>query len=434
MSSDGTKPTDDPESSKWTDFYRMHLLNVILPFWKKAEDRVFGGVYTCYNNAGDTRLGTNKYTWSQGRMVWVWSRLCDQIARGIVPGDAEALRAQAARTVAFLEAHAFLEDGTCCFLLAENGDKLEPAAGAGYHTSLYADGFVMLGFAEYARAFGQREWADRALAMYRRIVPALRAGGIRSDPYPVPPELDAHGYHMIGLSLALQMQETAAAFGDVEAAGEALRDIAAFTSAIVGRFAGEDGLIRELIPRVPGDATHAGSLATGHVNPGHSIECMWFVLEGARRTGDTHAVAQAVRIVKRTFAAGWDERFGGLLRFVDPSGGRPTAPGGGTAYESMVADTWDTKLWWPHSEALYTTLLGYRMTGDAELLELHRRTHDYTFRTFPHPDPAVGEWIQIRTREGEPLNKVVALPVKDPYHIIRNLQLLIELGRDHSLK
>ena len=34
---------------------------------------------------------------------------------------------------------------------------------------------------------------------------------------------------------------------------------------------------------------------------------------------------------------------------------------------------------------------------------------------------------KIRTREGRPQEKVVALPVKDPYHIIRNVILIIEL-------
>jgi N-acylglucosamine 2-epimerase len=48
-------------------------------------------------------------------------------------------------------------------------------------------------------------------------------------------------------------------------------------------------------------------------------------------------------------------------------------------------------------------------------------------RTFPHPDPAVGEWIQIRDRAGRPLEQVVALPVKDPYHIARNLLQLLAL-------
>ena len=34
-------------------------------------------------------------------------------------------------------------------------------------------------------------------------------------------------------------------------------------------------------------------------------------------------------------------------------------------------------------------------------------------------------------REGCPQNKTVALPVKDPYHIIRNLILIIEALEKH---
>jgi N-acylglucosamine 2-epimerase len=45
--------------------------------------------------------------------------------------------------------------------------------------------------------------------------------------------------------------------------------------------------------------------------------------------------------------------------------------------------------------------------------------HEYTFSTFPNPDKSVGEWIQIRDRQGGPEQALVALPVKDPMHIIR---------------
>jgi N-acylglucosamine 2-epimerase len=57
---------------------------------------------------------------------------------------------------------------------------------------------------------------------------------------------------------------------------------------------------------------------------------------------------------------------------------------------------------------------------------------DYSFRVFPQPDPAVGEWIQIRDRRGQPLERVVALPVKDPYHIARNLIQVLELFSNKS--
>jgi N-acylglucosamine 2-epimerase len=67
------------------------------------------------------------------------------------------------------------------------------------------------------------------------------------------------------------------------------------------------------------------------------------------------------------------------------------------------------------------------VTGEARYRELHDRTHAYTFATFPNPDPGIGEWIHIRDRLGRPIDKVVGLPVKDPYHVTRNLLLLVEL-------
>ena len=92
-----------------------------------------------------------------------------------------------------------------------------------------------------------------------------------------------------------------------------------------------------------------------------------------------------------------------------------------------MLDDFESKLWWVHSEALYTTLLLYLETGEEAFRLWFGRVFDYAFQTFPNPDQSIGEWIQIRTRRGEPQDKVVALPVKDPYHIIRNLILIIEL-------
>jgi len=57
----------------------------------------------------------------------------------------------------------------------------------------------------------------------------------------------------------------------------------------------------------------------------------------------------------------------------------------------------------------------------------YEKLFDYTFSVFPNPDKSIGEWIQIRRRDGTPLDEVVALPVKDPFHVFRNILLLIEL-------
>jgi N-acylglucosamine 2-epimerase len=148
----------------------------------------------------------------------------------------------------------------------------------------------------------------------------------------------------------------------------------------------------------------------------------------AKRVGNMTAIEKAVHVTKKAYELGWDDKYGGLLHYVDRDGGSPQGRElGGNSFERNIIETPETKLWWPHSEALYTLLLAYEITGDQELTTLYEKTHAYTFATFPHPDRAIGEWIQIRDRAGEPLTKVVALPVKDPYHILRNLLLIVEL-------
>ena len=42
------------------------------------------------------------------------------------------------------------------------------------------------------------------------------------------------------------------------------------------------------------------------------------------------------QIAKRTFHLGWDEKYGGLLRFVDREGGAPRGDCIGTPYEELV--------------------------------------------------------------------------------------------------
>lgn len=58
------------------------------------------------------------------------------------------------------------------------------------------------------------------------------------------------------------------------------------------------------------------------------------------------------------------------------------------------------KLWWPHSEALCTTLYLYTLTNMVEFREAYEKIFNYTFSTFPNRE--LGEWIQIRQRNGKP--------------------------------
>lgn len=408
------------------EHYKRHLATVLLPFWwnDKALDRELGGVFTCFSNDGKSRISTDKYVWSQGRFVWMLARLADVVRRGVLDGDADAYLAHAAKTVEFLKRHAIMDNGNCAFLLAREGEKKEVYPGRGHDISLFVDCFVAMGFAEYGRVSGDAETAAAALGLFDRLEKRIASGDLRSEPYTLPDGYISHSIPMIMLNVAQAVHESLQSFGHPRTEELSARR-AAYASEIITVFFQQDDTVAEVLLRGSG-SRDLDWVVSRHLNPGHTLEDMWFVLHEAEKERNKEWIDRVSRAIKRAYAIGWDETFGGLLHYVDCEGGAPRGTDRGTAFDANVLNTWDSKLWWAHSEALYTTLLAYRLTGDAELAELYGRTHDYTFRTFPNPDESVGEWIQIRDRDGTPLNKVVALPVKDPYHIIRNVVLIIE--------
>lgn len=416
------------ETAELLSFYRRHAEEDLLPFWMRALDLARGGVYTCFDNAGKLLVGTDKYTWSQGRMIWLLAQAASMMRRGLLAGDEALCLEQARRTVAFLREHAFLDNGNCAYLLTEDGRLKEALPGLGHDISFFADCFVALGFARYAQVAEDADVLEAALGLYRRIVARLAAGDGRSEPYPVPAGYEAHATPMILLCVSDELAEALETHGH-PAAGEVRADAVSYMDDIMDRF--RDGaMVREMLPADPGDAD---TLLSRHLTPGHALESMWFVMRAALRAGRRERIGQAADVIARMFRLGWDDEAGGLFRYIDRDGGEPRGRLIGGRYEDLVRETWDMKLWWPHSEALYALLLAWRLTGRDEFRGMYGQAHEYVFRTFPNPDKTVGEWIQIRDRQGRPVEKTVALPVKDPFHILRNVLLIIELLADGSV-
>ncbi len=412
------------DSKELGQFYKSQIENNFFPFWNKAVDRQNGGIFNCFDNSGTTLVSKNKYTWSQGRFVWAWSKLYELSEKRMLSLDMESLREDLERTVRFLEKHVFMQNGNCVFLTDENGNWIESIPGKGFDTSFYADCFIVLGFSAYARVFGDRHIAHLALDTYRRIDRRVKQGNLRSEPYPIPKGYKFHSVPMIMLNVSEELALTLELLGD-ERSQDVDRDSRDYMDEIMRVFY-DDEKGRVIETRGP-NGVILNNVLCRHVNPGHAIEDMWFVMDLARRKNRVDYIDKAARGVKSAIRIGWDNEFGGLMRFADTEGGPPKGERTGDAYEALILDTWDTKLWWPHSEMLYTTLLAYRLTKDEQFISLHDMAHKYAFETFPDKDNGTGEWIQIRDRRGNPINKVVALPVKDPYHILRNMVLIMEL-------
>lgn len=404
-------------------FYKNCIENDLLPFWNRYLDHKYGGIYTCISNDGKELINTDKYIWSQGRFLWVLSKSADLVKKGILNGDSDSYLEFANKTYRFVKEKAFLENGGCAYLVAENGEKKETLPGKGYHTSLYVDGFVSAGFAEYARVSGNLEALEDSLELFDYIESIIASGSIPSEPFPTPEGYVTHSITMIMTNvsyvLAIALEEL-----KHPRYKEVLDKSVAYAKQVLTRFCREDFSIREFV-----NLEHAenDTLLERHTLPGHGMECMWFVIFVALKIQDYEMIEKASKIVAKSFELGWDEEFGGLLRYVDKDGGKPRGRELGEQYELLIKNTWDNKLWWPHSETLFTTLLCYLLTKDNKFLASYKKVREYILKVFPNPDKSVGEWIQILDRQGKPEEKLVALPVKDPYHILRNMQLLAEL-------
>lgn len=409
-------------------FYEKNLKENILPFWlSRCEDTEYGGYLNCFDNRGEHLVSYDKYTWSQGRFVWMFARLAVSEA---VPFDEEPRKEflrLAKQGADFLMKHALIapEDYRCVFLMERDGRAKEVTAGAPLDMSIYADCFAVLGLGMYAYAAGDPAAYEFAKKLYGSIVERVESGVFHTLPYPLSSCFRAHGIPMILNNTARELYRAACVL-DAPYAEVLKRDMERYAADVLGNFVDKEARIHEVIRS---DNTMFPQILGQHINPGHTIEDVWFLLDAAQICEKPEWMERIYRIAKQALQCGWDAEYGGILHYAGLQGGEPVGDITGVETETMLKqlEDWSSKLWWVHSEALYSTLRCYMESGDEEFLQWHEKVREYVFRIFPNDNPAIGEWIQIRTRKGEPLEKVVALPVKDPFHICRNLILILEL-------
>ena len=418
---------NENETRRLYDFYSDELRNNILRFWlPRCEDTQFGGYLNCFDNRGTKLVSHDKYTWSQGRFLWMFSKLATTKAPLFSETERKEFLRLAETGYEFIKDHCLIakDDWRCVFLTERDG---MPKRVGNYDTldmSIYADCFVVIGMAAYSIASGNPEAYDFAKKLYNSIKDRIDRNEFNTLPYPLDVAYRAHGIPMILTNVAKELHEASLVHDKASCPG-LLSDMDRTATDVVTHFMDRNHIIHEVITK--DDAPVPGLLGQ-HANPGHSIEDSWFIYDAAKLLNKSDLAKTAAQIMKKSFEIGWDEQFGGILHFVNLDGEKlefnsesnePTV--------TLVKGGWGDKLWWVHSETLYASLLFYTITKDEEYLRIHDKTFAYVFGHFKNPDASIGEWIQILTREGLPQDKVVALPVKDPFHITRNLLLICEL-------
>ena len=378
--------------------YRSLLLDGIAPFWLgRGIDREHGGVLTCMSDDGRVLSG-DKFIWSQARSVWTFSGLYNRIEP-----RAEFLAA-AENSARFLLAHGRDSRGRWVYHTDREGRVLEGA------TSIYADCFAIYGLSEYYRATRDEAALDVARQSFDRVVRRIEEPDFNETvPYPMPAGWRNHGVPMIMTEVTHELARTLRDERLEKLAGQ-------YADRIMRHFVKPDRKV--LLEFLTRDYQELPPPAGTFVMPGHAIESMWFVMHVARHCGDRELIQRAAEVIRWHLEYAWDAEFGGLLLSRDTLGGEPFLPHS------------QKKLWWPHVEALYATLLAYELTRQDWCLAWYKKVADWAWSHFPMPN--CGEWYQRLTREGKPSSEVIALPVKDPFHLPRGAMLIVQLMESKS--
>ena len=350
-------------------------------------DAEYGGVFNCVRDDGEL-VSTEKFLWSQGRMLWLLSVLHNH-------GDRSQSWYQWAEPLScFLIQHGRNQSGEWYFSLKADGSPQQPPQ------SVYVDGFCMYGLTEFARAWGSEEALEVALRSYRHVSPKLDDhSSLNTLPHPIPTGFQAHGPLML---FALVFHELGTLAKDEEILTRAL-ELA--DRILEQHWDADTGILHEFVR--PGGTKDASDPGQTFI-PGHVIEGMWFLERIYRFHQDNRRIAQLMEIMRHHLELGWDPEFGGIYLACHQHGGPPT---------------WhnpQSKIWWPHTEGLQGLLLAYSVTKEDWARDWYWRVHDYAFAHFPNWEQ--GDWFHNLDRKGQPTAPYLqTLPVKDPFHLPRAL-------------
>jgi N-acylglucosamine 2-epimerase len=378
--------------NKLPELYRRQLLNDVIPFWMRYSlDKEYGGYFTCLDRDGSV-YNTDKYAWLQGRQVWIFSKLYNELEPR--PEWLEL----ATSGVKFIIEHGFDPKGQMYFSLTRDGRPLcKP-------WNIFTETFGIIGLAEYAKATGDEDILKRAQRLYWDVVGRIERGELSTYTVPETRKIESLAIPMILLTTTQDLDQVAPDPRFAEIIDDCLERI-------LHRHACDEK--KALFENVSPEGSRLDSPQGRCILPGHAIESAWFILREGKRRNNRKIIDRALQILDWSLQWGWDPEYGGLLYFVDSEGKPP---------EQLE---WDMKLWWPHTEALYALLLAYHLSGKKTYWDWYEKMHEWTFSHFP--DSQYGEWFGYLHRDGTPALYLKGSMWKGCFHLPRSLLLGLKI-------
>ena len=378
---------------KLVSFYREALLQEVVPFWEKTVDETNGGYFTCYSPEGC--YDTDKFIWLQARQVWMFSKLCTR--KDATAEQIERWTAIARQGADFLRKHADDASGDGYFSTTADGRPLVQPY------SIFSDCFMCMAFAQYY-SITKEDWAKNdAERKFARIEERKGNPSGKWDKGCGTRRYSSLAVPMIDVNMAIELQAALSLVGDAKA--DLDERVAKNITKVLSEHPNAENLLRENIAEDPADQdTHEGR----SYNPGHSLECCWFLLQACTERGMEAECETIVGLAKSALDKGWDADQGGLYAFMDLEG------------KPMQQLEFDQKLWWAHLEAILCCLRCFIHTKDNFWWDWFCKMHNYTFEKFwDHKNG--GEMWGYLARDGSVSQPIKGGKWKGCFHVPRAL-------------
>ena len=390
---------------EYYSLFSEELLCSCVPFWlDHGIDRKYGGILNCLDREGNV-YSDDKSVWMQGRAGWMFSYIYNHIEKK------EEYLKLAKSCIDFATNYCIDTDGRMFFTVTKDGKPLRK------RRYWFSEIFYIMANAEYYIASGDRLYLENA-KKYFNFVYGMYIDPA-SDPYKITPKSYDTTRKMKTLANPMVLLNAAAVLRDADTENyeQYTEQITKLIEDIKKFYKPEWKATFENITE--NDEVLLASAPCRVINPGHNIECSWFLLEEGLRRGDEAIISLARNIFDNAFAFGWDTEYGGIIYFKDILG-KPVE-----AYEH------DMKLWWPQNEAAIASLMLFKATGDSRYYNIFEKVTGYAFAHFS--DREYGEWFGYLRRDG----KVTEPPCKGhtykgPFHTMRMLAKCLEMTEERG--
>lgn len=369
----------------WGKRYKNDLLTDILPFWVKyGADKKNGGCFTCLDRDGSL-MDTTKSVWFQGRFAFVLASACNRIEKN----DEWLQLCKSA--IDFIEKYCFDSDGRMFFEVTAEGVPVRK------RRYVFSETFAAIAMAQYAIASGDQQYADRAVDLFKQALHYLNTPGLLEPKFREGFVAKGHSPCMILIDTAARIREAIDDPVLTRCIDDSIRELR--KDFIKPEF-------KAILETVGPNGEFIDSLAGRSINPGHSIETAWFILEEAKyRNWDPELKTLGLTLLNWAWEWGWDTRYGGISYFKDCKNRPPQ-------------DYWhDMKFWWPQCEAIIATLYAYEATRDIKYLRMHQLINEYAYSHFP--DKEYGEWFGYLHFDGSLSQPAKGNLFKGPFHVPR---------------